>query len=129
MTESGFKKWVVALGAGCALLAVVIGAFSAHALKQLLDAYALGLVETGARYQMYHALGLVLVGCLVSASGFSQRWLRITVILFCIGIVLFCGSLYLLALSGVSAWGAVTPIGGAAFIFGWLTLILAALTE
>ncbi len=113
------------LGAIFALLAVALGAFGAHALRAHVDPADLAIWETGVRYQMYHALGLVVVawmstrwaGPLVSAAG----WL------FVVGIVLFAGSLYVLVLSGQRWWGAVTPLGGLAFLAGWALLAWSAL--
>ena len=119
-------RQTVIAGAGFAMLAVVIGAFGAHGLKQVLDAYSLGLVETAARYQMYHALALLLVGLFAMSPRFSRRWLRLAAFAFGLGIVLFSGSLYILALSGVRWWGAITPIGGLSFIVGWGALLVAA---
>ena len=110
----------IILGAVSGAIGVAAGAFGAHALRATLDARMLAVYETGARYQMYHALALVAVawagerwpGRLVAGSG----WLFIT------GTALFSGSLYGLALTGVGAFGAVTPFGGACFIAGWLCL-------
>jgi len=113
------------LGAWSAFLAVAAGAFGAHALRARLAPDLLAVFETGARYQMYHALGLVAVAWVVSrADGaglpVAAGWL------FVAGTVLFSGSLYLLALSGVRWLGAVTPLGGAAFLAGWACLALGA---
>ncbi len=113
------------LGAVFAFLAVAFGAFGAHALRSHVDPADLAIWETGVRYQMYHALGLVAVawmctrwaGPLVSTAG----WL------FVAGIVLFSGSLYVLVLSGQRWWGAVTPLGGVAFLIGWGLLAWSAL--
>jgi uncharacterized membrane protein YgdD (TMEM256/DUF423 family) len=91
-------------------LAVIAGAFAAHGLKARLSADALAVFETGARYQMYHALAMALAA-LVAAPR--------TAIAFLAGILLFSGSLYLLALTGIAILGAVTPIGGLCFIVGW----------
>lgn len=109
------------------MLAVMIGAFAAHGLKQVLDAYSLGLIETAVRYQMYHAIALLIVSVISAVPLISPRWLKLAAITFILGIVLFSGSLYLLALSGIKWLGAVTPLGGIAFILGWLALIIAAL--
>ena len=114
-----------ALGAGSAFVAVAAGAFGAHALKARLTPDMLGIFEIGVRYQMYHALGLIACawavtkwpGSLVAASG----WL------FVAGTVIFSGTLYALALTGVRWLGAVTPLGGLAFLAGWLCLAAAAL--
>lgn len=105
------------LGACFGGLGVAAGAFGAHALKSVLSAEMLAVYETAARYQMYHALALLAVGLLINQvpdKGYQKAgWL------FLIGIVLFCGSLYVLALSGVGWLGAVTPLGGLAWIGGW----------
>jgi len=115
----------VALGAISALLAVAAGAFGAHALRARLSPDMQAVFETGARYHMYHALAL-----LAAAWAFT-RWPGGPVVaagwLFVIGTVLFSGSLYLLALSGQRWLGAITPLGGLAFIAGWAALAWAAL--
>jgi uncharacterized membrane protein YgdD (TMEM256/DUF423 family) len=112
------------LGAVSAMVAVAAGAFGAHALRARLTPEHLIIFETGARYQMYHALGLLAVAWAVSRWPGSMPvfagWL------FVLGSVVFSGSLYLLALTGVRWWGAVTPIGGVAFLAGWLCLVLTA---
>ena len=113
------------LGAGFALLSVAIGAFAAHALKTKLSTEMLAIFEIGARYQMYHALGLIAI-----AWAFSQ-WNSQLVLaagwLFVAGIAIFSGSLYALSLTGIRQLGAITPIGGLAFIIGWFLLVLVAL--
>ena len=92
-------------------LSVAAGAFAAHALKEKISERSLEIFDTGARYQMYHALALLLV-----ATG----WL------FIVGTAIFSGSLYALSLTGVKILGAITPIGGVAFIIGWGVLAFAA---
>ncbi len=117
-------RWWLVIGAVNAFLSVAAGAFGAHALKARLPQDLQVIFETGARYHMYHALGLLAVayaahrfgGGLVSAAG----WL------FIAGIVLFSGSLFLLALSGIKILGAVAPIGGVCFLAGWACLAVAA---
>ena len=119
------ERTFLALGSLSALVSVAAGAFGAHALKARLAPDLLAAFETGARYQMFHALGLVAVawaagrfpGALVGAAG----WLLVA------GTVLFSGSLYLLALTGTRGLGAVTPLGGLAFLAGWACLAWAAL--
>ena len=110
------------LGAWSALLSVGAGAFGAHALRSRLSPEYLTVFETAARYQMYHALALLAVAWAVGRwpAGMAQwaGWL------FVAGTVLFSGSLYALALTGVRWLGAVTPLGGVAFLAGWLCLIL-----
>lgn len=115
----------LALGAISAGLAVALGAFAAHALKVRLDPQALATFEVGARYQMYHALALVAVGVLAERR--ATRLLTVSGALFLVGMLLFSGSLYALALSGVTWLGAITPFGGVAFLSGWGCLAAAAL--
>jgi uncharacterized membrane protein YgdD (TMEM256/DUF423 family) len=103
-------------------LAVALGAFGAHALESRLSAEMLSIYETGARYHFYHALALLGVVAVISrwpesGAGVWAGWL------FVIGIVIFSGSLYLLAFTGIRWLGAITPIGGAALIAGWLCLL------
>jgi uncharacterized membrane protein YgdD (TMEM256/DUF423 family) len=113
------------IGALAGLIAVGLGAFGAHALRTRLTPEMLTIFETGVRYQMYHALAIVatalimgrLNGWLIVAAGWS----------FTFGIVFFSGSLYLLALTGITVLGAVTPIGGVAFLLGWACLAFAAI--
>ena len=124
---STFSRRVLGTGAALALLAVLSGAFAAHGLKTMLDAQQLALFETSARYQMYHALALLIVGILASLRQFSRPLLKLAAFAFILGIFLFCGSLYLLALSGITWLGAITPLGGTAFLAGWLALMIAAL--
>lgn len=112
------------LGAASGFVAVAAGAFGAHALRGRLSADLLGVFETAARYQMYHALGLMAVAWAASRwSGALPQWAGW---LFVAGTVLFSGSLYALALSGVRWLGAITPLGGVAFLAGWICLGLAA---
>lgn len=103
-------------------LAVAAGAFGAHALQGRLEPHALAVFETGARYQMYHALAIGLAAALAARSVAAQ----VACWLFLAGIVLFSGSLYALALTGVRALGFVTPFGGFAFLAGWAALAWAA---
>ncbi|HEX9948417.1 MAG TPA: DUF423 domain-containing protein [Allosphingosinicella sp.] len=110
------NRLVLAAGAVLAGLAVVLGAFGAHALKASLPPQALGWWETAVQYQMWHALGLLLVGALPGPR------LGLPAALLGAGTVLFSGSLYLMALTGARWLGAVTPIGGAAMIAGWALL-------
>jgi len=114
----------LAVGALSALVSVAAGAFGAHALKARLEPDLLAVFETGARYEMYHALGLVAV------AWAAQRWPGPAASgagwLFVAGTLLFSGSLYALALSGVRALGTVTPIGGLCFLVGWALLAYAA---
>jgi uncharacterized membrane protein YgdD (TMEM256/DUF423 family) len=112
-------------GAVAGLVAVAFGAFGAHGLRGRLTPDMLAVFETGVRYHMYHALALLLVAALVSRPG-AGRAIVAAGWLFVAGIVLFSGSLYLLAITGVTVLGAITPIGGVAFLAGWALLAFAA---
>jgi uncharacterized membrane protein YgdD (TMEM256/DUF423 family) len=107
-------------------LSVAFGAFASHALKARLAERALEIFETGARYQMYHALALLLVALLLSRAETSQTFLITAGSAFLVGIALFSGSLYALSLTGIKWLGAITPIGGIAFLLGWGFLAIAA---
>lgn len=109
------------LGALSALLSVAAGAFGAHALRARLSADLLDVFETAARYQMYHALALLAVG--LALPRYASPWLAGSAWLFLAGTLLFSGSLYLLALTGTRWLGAITPLGGLAFLLGWGALV------
>jgi uncharacterized membrane protein YgdD (TMEM256/DUF423 family) len=111
------SPWL-AVGALNAAIAVAAGAFAAHSLRDRLEARALEVFETGARYHMYHAIAIILAGMLAS----SMRGAHTAGWLFQAGIVLFSGSLYALAITGTKALGAVTPLGGIFFLGGWVWL-------
>ena len=108
------------LGALFAASGVLLGAFAAHALKQSLTTGMLGVFETGVRYQMYHAFALFVVGWVAQLR--QDRLVVNAGWLFVVGILLFSGSLYALSLSGIKGFGAITPLGGILFLWGWLTL-------
>lgn len=107
--------------------AVAGGAFASHALQDQLPARALGVFQTGIRYQMYHALALLAVALLQAVAKPPSPWLTAAGGLFIAGTVLFSGSLYLLSLASVKAVGPVTPVGGVALMAGWACLAIAAL--
>ncbi len=113
------------IGATAGLIGVGFGAFGAHGLRGRLSPEMLSVFEIGVRYQMYHAMAILLVAAL--SSRFDGRLLPAAGWAFTAGIAIFSGSLYVLALSGITILGAITPIGGVAFMIGWLCLILAAL--
>jgi uncharacterized membrane protein YgdD (TMEM256/DUF423 family) len=110
-------------GATSALLAVIVGAFAAHALKQLASPM-LALVDTGARYQMTHALALLAVAWL--NTSLNSRLIPAAGILFVLGTLFFSGSLYTMALGGPPGMGVITPLGGLCLIAGWACVALAA---
>jgi uncharacterized membrane protein YgdD (TMEM256/DUF423 family) len=109
-------------GAITALLSVLLGAFGAHGLKSILSPDMLGAFETGVRYQMFHALGVLLVALL--SLHVDDRRVRAAGWWLLAGIILFSGSLYLMALTGERRLGIVTPLGGTAFLVGWSLLAL-----
>lgn len=130
----GRGRWpnFLLLGALMGGLGVAAGAFGAHALKPLLPAEMQAVFETAVRYQMYHALALVLTGFLLErgeAEPDGHRFLRLAGRLFLAGILLFSGSLYVLALSGIRWLGAITPLGGVCLIAGWGVLAWAAIVK
>ncbi|MDX1639927.1 MAG: DUF423 domain-containing protein [Balneolaceae bacterium] len=119
-------KLFLALGSINAGLAVLLGAFGAHGLKSRLSADLFDIFETAVQYHFYHALGLLAVGLLAihyPESGYLRwsGWLMLA------GIIIFSGSLYILSISGIRWLGAITPIGGTAFIAAWILLTLAIL--
>jgi uncharacterized membrane protein YgdD (TMEM256/DUF423 family) len=113
-------RFFVVIGSLAALLGVAAGAFGAHALRQRLTPEMLAVFETGVRYQLVHALALLAVAW--ACSRWPGRAVAAAGGFFIVGIVLFPGSLYLLALTGIRSFGAVTPVGGLAFMLGWACL-------
>ena len=112
----------LALASLLTALAVIFGAFGAHALAQRLDPYSLEVWHKANFYHFVHALGLLIVTALVPINMLNANAHRIAAILFVAGIFIFSGSLYLLALTGIKILGAITPIGGLCFIAGWIFL-------
>ena len=112
--------WII-IGSVLAALAVSIGAFGAHGLKSKVSSEDLVIFETGVRYQMYHSLGLILIGIL--GFHYPSNIIQFPAILFLIGIIIFSGTLYLIPLTGLRWLGAITPIGGTALILGWVALV------
>jgi uncharacterized membrane protein YgdD (TMEM256/DUF423 family) len=111
-------KLFITLASLSGMLAVIFGAFGAHALKGRLDEHALGVFQTAVQYHFYHSLALLAVG-VIALSQPQTALLRSSGYLFLVGIVVFSGSLYLLSMSGLRWLGAITPLGGLAFIAGW----------
>ncbi|MFN4952591.1 MAG: DUF423 domain-containing protein [Aphanizomenon sp.] len=109
-------------------LSVAGGAFGAHALREKISDRFLEIFETAARYQMYHALALLLVAILISRWENPPIILLVSGWLFIIGVVIFSGSLYTLSLTGIKSWGAVAPLGGLALMIGWGALAFASTT-
>lgn len=110
-------KIIIAIAAILLALAIAAGAFGAHALKNVLSAERLETWQTAVQYHAWHALGLMLIALIGIQFGLVITW---PASLILAGIVIFSGSLYMLCLSGIGWMGAITPIGGVAFIFGWV---------
>ncbi len=119
------EKYFLSAGSLSAFLAVAAGAFGAHFLKRHLDAEMLSVFETAVRYQLYHALALGLVA--FALRGSNGKWGKAAGWLFISGTILFSGSLYVLSMTGIKWFGIITPLGGMAFLLGWLSLALHAL--
>ena len=124
-------KGFIRIAAIIGLLSVVLGAFAAHTLKELLSAETVSIFETGVRYQFYHGFALLAAGILYKE--FPNRFIRWAGIFFIIGIILFSGSLYLLTyvkgsvMPGYKWLGPITPLGGLSFILGWVFLCIGVL--
>ncbi len=106
-------------------LSVVAGSFATHALKEKLSQYSLDIFQTGARLQMYHSLALLMVAFLLTIKELPQSLMVIAGYSFIAGIAIFSGSLYALSITGIKWLGAITPIGGVAFIVGWSCMAIA----
>lgn len=117
-------KIFASLGSINALIAVMLGAFGAHALKSRLSSDMMDIFQTGVQYHFYHALGLLAVGVIAYHLP-DSAWLKWSGWLMLAGIVIFSGSLYILSISGIKWLGAITPIGGTAFIVAWVLLTIA----
>jgi uncharacterized membrane protein YgdD (TMEM256/DUF423 family) len=116
------------IGSIFGFLGVAFGAFGAHALKSRLSSEMLVVFETGVRYQMYHTFAILIVAAAIGHLG-DARLLGIAGWFFVAGVVLFSGSLYALALTGTTALGIITPIGGLLFLIGWVCLAVFAATR
>ena len=117
------SKTILLTASVCLVTAVIIGAFGAHGLKSHLSDEMMRVYKTGVEYHFYHALGILLVGVLsVSVPSGLLNW---SAIFLTLGILLFSGCLYVMAISGVTWLGAITPFGGLSFIVGWILLFVA----
>ena len=119
-------KQIIKLAAILGALAVGIGAFGAHGLKEILaETGRVDTFETGVKYHFYHSLSIFLIGILTMIKP-DWKQLRTAAILMAVGVLIFSGSLYVLSLTGITWLGAITPLGGVAFIAGWVLVFLAA---
>ena len=119
------KSTWFAVGSIAGAIGVALGAFGAHALKSRVTEDLLAIFDVGVRYQMYHAFALLAVAW--AATRWPGRWVDASGWLFTVGIIVFSGSLYLMALGGARWLGAITPIGGLCFILGWASLAAVAM--
>ena len=117
-----YAKLIIIFGAVNALLAVLLGAFAAHGLKNKIEDYYLQIFHTAVDYQFYHALGLILIG-IIAHQWVPNVFIKSSGWIMLCGIIIFSGSLYILALTQIRWLGAITPIGGMLFIVAWLSLI------
>jgi uncharacterized membrane protein YgdD (TMEM256/DUF423 family) len=122
------SRLFIALGSISAMFAVLFGAFGTHGLDDIINADLMAIYKTGVEYHFYHALGLILTGLLVKHYPTSSLLKWSGWIMFS-GIIIFSGSLYVLALTGIRWLGAITPIGGMAFIFAWLGISISVYKE
>ena len=125
-------KPAMAAGAFFAALAVILGAFAAHALKAVMAIDQLAIFETGVRYQFYHSIGLFVVG--IAYQSFPSKMIKVAANFFITGILLFSGSLYAMTLMSINhltlgPLGIITPVGGLFFILGWVMIMLGVLKK
>lgn len=118
------SRLAILLGAGNAALAILFGAFAAHALRNSLSVRMLEIFQTGVDYHLYHALGLLIIGLLFNTRP-ASKLLKLALVGMLVGIILFCGSLYVLAITEAKWLGMITPFGGIAFIISWIMVFLA----
>jgi uncharacterized membrane protein YgdD (TMEM256/DUF423 family) len=114
----------VTIGSALAFVGISLGAFGAHALKGSLSSESIAIYQTGVQYHLFHALALVVLGGMRTHQD-TFRFVQWAGRLFCVGVAIFAGSLYLLAITGIKRLGAITPLGGLCFLGGWALLIYA----
>ena len=122
------SRLAILLGTGNAVIAIIFGAFGAHAVQNKLNERMLEIFNTAVDYHLYHALGLIIVGLLITERP-NSTLLPISVYLMLFGVFLFCGSLYALSLTGITKLGIITPFGGIAFIAAWTCIFFAFLQQ
>ncbi len=121
------KRTILLSGAIFMVLGVCMGAFGAHALKNHLSSEMMSVYKTAVEYQFYHALGLLIIGLI--GFNFESKWIKWSGGMLIAGIVLFSGSLYALSVTEIKVLGTITPIGGLAFVAGWICLIIGLLKK
>ena len=120
-------KAFIIVGAINAFIAVALGAFGAHGLKDKLDAHYLEIWKTGVTYQMFHAIGILIIGLLISKVAAASPQFTWSGWLMLAGIIFFSGSLYVLSLTKIGILGAITPIGGVCFLAAWILMVVGAI--
>ena len=128
VSSGSVLRMPLVLGALLVLLAVMAGAFGAHALRGMVTERSLEIFQTGVQYQMIHGLGLILIAIL-GALDVSRRLLMLAAGFLVAGVVMFSGSLYVLALTELHWIGPVTPVGGLCFMVGWVSVVIAGLQQ
>lgn len=128
VSSGSVLRFPLVLGALLVLLAVMAGAFGAHALREIVTERSLEVFQTGVQYQMIHGLGLILIAIL-GALDLSRRLLAVAAGFLVAGVVMFSGSLYLLVLTEMRWLGPVTPLGGLCFMVGWILVVSAGLRQ
>ena len=125
MADLAVPRFLIVLGSINAFLAIALGAFGAHGLKERISSEMLVVYQTGVQYHIIHSMALILLGLMARCFEHDRlpMWAGC---LFMAGILVFSGSLYILSLTGVRGWGMVTPLGGLSFLAGWITLAAAA---
>jgi uncharacterized membrane protein YgdD (TMEM256/DUF423 family) len=126
MMSMTIVRWLMAIAAVLGGTGVAAGAFASHALRSRLSDRALEIFDVGTRYQLIHAVALLLVAGLLWQAEAGRSLLTAAGVSFIVGTLIFSGSLYALSLSGIKWLGAITPLGGAGFLIGWLCLLIAA---
>ena len=111
-----------AVGSISACIVIVLGSFGAHGLKDILDTYGKSIFEKAVLYQMFHSVGILFLGIINQIM--PEVHLELVGWAFIIGTIIFCGSLYILAITGIKSFGMITPIGGLLFIIGWIILFV-----
>lgn len=117
------SRTLLMIAAFSGAMAVMLGAFGAHGLKNRLTPELMAIYQTGVQYHFYHTLALLVCGLLIQ-TGVNNNFMRVSAYAFIFGIIIFSGSLYVLAITEIRWLGAITPIGGLAFIVGWITLMI-----
>lgn len=127
-STKALRVWLT-FGALICMISVLVGAFASHGLKASLSDYQLGIIDTAAKYQMYHGLAVLIASTLFLVMGTFKKSIHIVNSAFALGCIFFSGSLYCLAITDIKVFAYFTPLGGLSFILGWCLLIWAIFTS